>query len=203
MGRRGRKRRSIGRADRSATSATDRPSIARDGDDGAATRRIAGSARARVARGGGEGDPASRARRGGLASRGRRGFYRAHLSGDVYHARVRHRDRPSRVERIPSRARARGRSFPIKSATPRRVDRSPGLARARLARPLFAEPNARAHSERATDARSSGRFESTVPRRRALPSRARRRPFPSRRVTVSGKAEGGTARAGAKKPSLD
>lgn len=168
MGRRGRKRRSIGRADRSATRATDRSSIARDGDDGAATRRIAGSARARVARGGGEGDPASRARRGGLASRGRRGFDRAHLSGDVYHARVRHRDRPSRVERIPSRARAHGRSFPIKSVTP---GRSLARTRARSPRATSLRRTKRARSLRARDGRAierSVRIHRTASTRSAL-----------------------------------
>ena len=170
MGRRGRKRRSIGRADRSATRATDRPSIARDGDDGAATRRIAGSARARVARMGGEGDPASRARRGGLASRGRRGLDRAHLSGDVYHARVRHRDRPSRVERIPSRALARGRSFPIKSAT-MTPGRSLARTRARSPRATSLRRTKRARSLRARDGRAierSVRIHRTASTRSAL-----------------------------------
>ena len=186
MGRRGRKRRSIGRADRTTGQRRD------------ASR----GRRARESRAGeGRGIP-HRAR---AAAAWRRGVVEGSIARTFPAMYI---TRGSAIATAPLGS----NEFPLARALTeevsrlrarRRVDRSPGLARARLARPLFAEPNARAHSERATDARSSGRFESTVPRRRALPSRARRRPFPSRRVTVSGKAEGGTAHAGAKKPSLD
>lgn len=156
MGRRGRKRRSIGRADRSATRAIGR----RDASRGR---------RARESRAGeGRGIP-HRARAAAAWRRGVvEGSIARHLSGDVYHARVRHRDRPSRVERIPSRARARGRSFPIKSATP---GRSLARTRARSPRATSLRRTKRARSLRARDGRAierSVRIHRTASTRSAL-----------------------------------